>query len=95
MGKGLSPFKKLLATRCMYVTAKHHQHLLHANIRKVKSAATVAIVGVLAIIGVALIVRCYLKSQSDCCTREIFWQLENSSANLVLKTFKSGNSAST
>ena len=89
MGKGLSPFKKLLATRCMYVTAKHHQHLLHANIRKMKSAATVAI------IGVALIVRCYLKSQSDGCTRKIFWQLENSSANLVLKTFKSGNSAST
>ena len=56
LGKGLSPFKKFLATHCMYVTAKHHQLLLHANIRKMKSAATVAIVGVLAIIGVALIV---------------------------------------
>ena len=43
LGKGLSPFKKFLATHCMYVTAKHHQHLLHANIRKMKSAATVAI----------------------------------------------------
>ena len=56
MGKGLNPFKKFLATHCINVTAKHHQHLLHANIRKMKSAATVAIVGVLAIIGVALIV---------------------------------------
>ena len=43
LGKGLSPFKKFLATHCIYVTAKHHQHLLHANIRKMKSAATVAI----------------------------------------------------
>ena len=43
LGKGLSPFKKFLATHCIYMTAKHHQHLLHANIRKMKSAATVAI----------------------------------------------------
>ena len=43
LGKGLSPFKKFLATHCIYVTAKHHQHLLHANIRKMKSAPTVAI----------------------------------------------------
>ena len=56
LGKGLSPFKRFLATHCICMTAKHHQHLLHANIRKMKSAATVAIVGVLAIIGVALIV---------------------------------------
>ena len=48
LGKGLSPFKKFLATHCIYVTAKHHQHLLHANVRKMKLAATVAIVGVLA-----------------------------------------------
>ena len=27
LGKGLSPFKKFLATHCMYVTAKHHQHI--------------------------------------------------------------------
>ena len=58
LGKGLSPFKEFLATHCIYVTAKHHQHLLHANMHKESEISCYSsyIVGVLAIIGVALIV---------------------------------------